>query len=44
MAISFIVIHKQRGFRAWRPRRRIVPGITFEDLPDDSKCPICFVG
>jgi rubredoxin len=22
----------------------IAPGTTFEDLPDDWQCPICFVG
>jgi len=26
------------------PENGIEPGISFEDLPDDWVCPICFVG
>ncbi len=26
------------------PDNGIEPGISFEDLPDDWVCPICFVG
>ncbi|MBN7772383.1 rubredoxin [Clostridium aminobutyricum] len=26
------------------PDNGIEPGTTFEDLPDDWECPICFVG
>ncbi len=26
------------------PDSDVAPGTAFEDLPDDWKCPVCFVG
>ncbi len=26
------------------PENKIPPGTSFEDLPDDWQCPVCFVG
>lgn len=26
------------------PEHGILPGTTFEELPDDWSCPLCFVG